>query len=175
MRHIPKPEPGEYDPYAIEYFNLIPDDGQVIQHLEDNMKMMEELVSAFTEEQLTRPHADGEWTIKEILLHVIDDERIYAYRTLRAARNDKTALPGFEQDDYVEPSRANERSLESLLDEYRSVRMSTITLIKYLPEVALMYSVMANNHEVTVRALCYHIAGHEMHHIVSVRKNYLSQ
>lgn len=174
MRHIPKPEPGEYDSYALEYFNLIPDDGQVIQHLENNAKLFEEMVSSLSEEQLSTPHATGEWTIKEILLHVIDDERIYAYRTLRAARNDKTPIPGFEQDDYIEPSRANERSLESLLDEYRSVRMSTITLLKYLPEDALLRSTMANKHEVTVRALAYHIAGHEMHHIVSIRENYLS-
>ena len=174
MRHIPKPEPGEYDSYALEYFNLIPDDGQVIQHLDDNATLFEEMVSALSDVELTTPFAAGEWTIKQILLHVIDDERIYAYRTLRAARNDKTPIPGFEQDDYIEPSRANERSLESLLDEYRSVRMSTITLLKYLPEDALLRSTIANNHEVTVRALAYHIAGHEMHHIVSIRKNYLS-
>lgn len=173
MRHIPKPEPGEYDSYALEYFNLIPNDGLVIQHLEDNAKQFEEIVSGLSEEALTTPCAEGEWTIKEILLHVIDDERIYAYRTLRAARGDKTAIPGFEQEDYIEPSCANERSTESLLDEYRSVRLSTISLLKYMPEDALMRSVMANEHEVTVRALCYHIAGHEMHHIVSIRENYL--
>lgn len=173
MRHIPKPELGEYDSYAIEYFNLIPNDGLVIKHLEDNAKVFEEMVSALSDEKLTTPHQAGEWTIKEILLHVIDDERIYAYRTLRAARGDRTAIPGFEQEDYIEPSRANERSLESLLDEYHSVRLATITLLKYIPEDALMRFVMANEHEVTVRALCYHIAGHEMHHIVSIRENYL--
>jgi len=173
MRHIPKPEAGEYDPYAKEYFDLIPDDGMVIQHMRDSLKTVEEMVSGLSEEQMITPCAPGEWTIKEILLHVIDDERIYAYRTLRAARDDKTELPGFEQDDYIVPSCANERSVESILEEYRAVRESTITLLKYLPEDALMRSTVANNHAVTVRALAYHMAGHEMHHIVSIRENYL--
>ena len=172
-RHIPKPKTGEYDPYAIMYIKLLPDDGLVLQHLADNLILVQNLVSQFTDEQLSTPHQAGEWTIKEILLHVIDDERIYAYRALRGARGDQTPLPGFEQDDYILPSRANERSLESLLEEYRAVREATITLFKHLPDDAFTRTVHANNHPVTVRALCYHIAGHELHHIESIRENYL--
>ncbi|MEM9952062.1 MAG: DinB family protein [Chloroflexota bacterium] len=172
MRHIPKPEAGEYDPYAIMYIKLLPDDGLVLQHLADNLKIVDKLVSPLTDAQLSTPHQAGEWTIKEILVHVIDDERIYAYRALRAGRGDSTALPGFEQDDYVPPSRANERTLESILDEYRAVRQATITLFKYLPDNAFTRTVHANNHSVTVRALCYHIAGHELHHVASIRENY---
>ncbi|MEO1289577.1 MAG: DinB family protein, partial [Chloroflexota bacterium] len=162
------------DPYAIMYIKLLPDDGLVLQHLADNLKIVDKLVSSLTDVQLSTPHQAGEWTIKEILVHVIDDERIYAYRALRAGRGDPTALPGFEQDDYVPPSRANERILESILDEYRAVRQATITLFKYLPDDAFMGTVNANNHPVTVRALCYHIAGHELHHVASIRANYLS-
>jgi len=172
MRLIPKPQAGEYDPYAIMYIQLLPDDGLVLQHLETNLHSLENLLQAFSDDALRVPHKAGEWTIKEILLHVIDDERIYAYRALRAARGDKTPLPGFEQEDYIIPSQANERSLESLLEEYRAVRMATISLFAYLPEDAFTRSLVANDHEVTVRALVYHIAGHELHHVESIRTNY---
>lgn len=172
MRHIPKPESGEYDPYAIMYIKLLPDDGNLLQHLEDNLKHAEELARSFTEEALSTAHKTGEWTIKQILVHIIDDERIYAYRALRAGRNDQTPLPGFEQDDYIAPSRANDRSLDSILDEYRAVRMATITLFKYLPEDSFMNTTIANDHPVTVRALAYHLAGHELHHLNSIRENY---
>ncbi|GAB5493032.1 MAG: DinB family protein [Phototrophicaceae bacterium] len=172
MRHIPKPETGEYDPYAIMYIKLLPDDGNLLQHFEDNLKRAEELARSFSEQALTTAHQAGEWTIKEILLHIIDDERIYAYRALRAGRNDQTPLPGFEQEDYIAPSQANQRSIESILDEYRSVRMATISLFKYLPEEAFTHTTIANDHAVTVRALAYHIAGHELHHLNSIRENY---
>ncbi len=173
MRHIPKPESGEYDPYAIMYIKLLPDDGNLLQHMEDNLKKVEELARSFPEDELRTAHHPDEWTIKEILLHIIDDERIYAYRALRAARNDQTPLPGFEQDDYIAPSNADNRTLDSLLDEYITVRMATISLFKYLPEEALTNATIANDHRVTVRALAYHIAGHELHHLNSIRENYL--
>lgn len=173
MRHISKPQPDEYQAYASIYIDLLPDDGAVLQHLNDNMQVMTDLLAQFSEEQLVTPHTAGEWTIKEILLHVIDDERIYAYRALRTARDDKTELPGFEQDDYIVPSRANERSIDSLLDEYRAVRQATITLFKYLPADAFTRRTLANGFTTSVRALAYHIAGHELHHIESIREHYL--
>src|SRR3954466_6573706 len=101
MRKIGKPEAGEYAPYAIMYIGLLPDDGLVLQHLRDNLKMTAEFILSLPEEKLAYRYAVGKWTIKEILAHVVDDERIYAYRALRFARNDRTELPGFEQDDYA--------------------------------------------------------------------------
>jgi len=172
MRQIQKPEPGEYAPYAIMYISLLPDDGNLLQHMQSNLEQVEALVSPLSDEQLRTPHKVGEWSIKQILVHVIDDERIYAYRALRAARGDKTLLPGFEQDDYALQSGANERSLESILEEYRAVRAATITLFDHLPEEAFLRSTVANDHDVTVRALAYHIAGHELHHLQSIRENY---
>lgn len=174
MRTIPKPESdaGEYAPYAIMYIDLLPDDGLVLKHLADNLQAAKELAQSFSDEQLSTPHAEGEWTIKEILVHIIDDERIYAYRALRAARDDSTALPGFEQEDYVTTSNANARSLESILDEYAAVRMATITLFKYVPEEALTRACIANGHLMSVRAAVYHMAGHEVHHLNSIRENY---
>ncbi len=106
-------------------------------------------------------------------MHIIDDERIYAYRALRFARNDETELPGFEQDDYVLYSRANERSIENILGEYEVVRSSTIALFDSLPEDSCLRMGIANNNKVTVRALAYHIAGHELHHINIIKEKYL--
>jgi len=173
MRHIQKPLEGEYDPYTIMYIKLVPDDGLVLQNLVDNFERVKAAIMPLSEAQLTTPHQDGEWTIKEILVHIMDDERIFAYRALRAARADQTPLPGFEQDDYIVPSQANDRSLESIFEEYHALRMATITLFKHLPDDALMRTITANNHPVSVRALVYHIAGHELHHLVSIQENYL--
>lgn len=174
MRTIPKPLEGEFAPYAIMYIGLLPDDGLVLDHIRDNLKVVTDLVHPLSEAQLTTPFAEGEWTIKEILLHIIDDERIYAYRALRAARNDHTELPGFDQEQFVTYSDANHRSLESLFEEYASVRAATLTLFNNLPDEALTRASIANGHAMSVRAAAYHIAGHELHHLNSIKQNYLS-
>lgn len=174
MKLIPKPEPGEYDPYAIMYVKLLPDDGMILQHLYNNRQRVDKFLSALTPEQWMLRYAEGKWTIKEILLHIIDDERIYAYRALRIARGDTTPLPGFDQDPYVTASHANDRSVQSLLEEYASVRNATLTLFGNLPDDAWMKTGTANDHSVTVRALIYHLAGHELHHLNIIKEKYLS-
>ena len=130
---------------------------------------MKELIHSLSEEKLLYRYAPGKWTIKEILVHIIDDERIYSYRALRFARNDRTELPGFEQDDYTAESNANERSLDSIFEEYEAVRKATIALFNGLDNEALLRRGKADGNEDTVRALAYHIAGHELHHIHFVR------
>ena len=174
MKSIAKPQEGDYAPYAIMYIKLLPDDGLLLKHLRDAITTSSAFYRAIPSEKLDTPHAQGEWTIKEILLHVIDDERIYAYRALRAARNDKTELAGFDQEAYVPTSEANSRSLESLLEEFASVRLATLSLFENLPDAAWERSTIANGYSVTVRALAYHLAGHELHHLNSIRENYLS-
>ena len=134
MKVIPKPKEGEFPPYAIMYMKLVPDDGLLLKHLHDNFITIKQLILSLPGEKLNYRYAKDKWTIKQILVHIIDDERIYAYRALRFARNDKTELPGFEQDDYVLNSRANERSVESILEEYEAVRQATVTLFNGLPE-----------------------------------------
>jgi uncharacterized damage-inducible protein DinB len=173
MRTIPKPEPGEYPPYAKMYIDLLPDDGLLLEHLAENSRETTELIRSLPEDQLLHRYAPGKWTIKEVLLHIVDDERIYAYRALRFARGDRTELPGFEQDDYVPPSKADERSVESLLGELAAVRAATIELYRGLPEEALVRSGVANGNRATVRALGYHMAGHEVHHVKLIRERYL--
>ena len=172
MRIIPKPQPNEHVPYVLMYIDLLPDDGRILQHLRDNLKTSKRFLTTFSDAALSTPHAPGEWTIKEILVHIIDDERIYAYRALRFARNDFTELPGFEQDDYIVPSRANERTLEDILAELTAVRLATLTLYENLSEETLTRAGIASGNIMSVRTIAYHIAGHELHHINSIRENY---
>lgn len=173
MKKIERPEEGEYAPYAIMYIGLLPDDGLVLQHLADNLKVTEDFILSLPEEKLSHRYAEGKWTIKEILLHISDDERIYAYRALRFARHDTTELPGFEQDDYAAHSGANERDIEDLLKELGTVRRATISLFEGLDSKALLRRGMANGNVMSVRAAAYHIAGHELHHLNLIRRRYL--
>jgi len=173
MRSIAKPQEGEFPPYADMYIRLMPDDGLLLKHLRDNFIAMKQLILSLPEEKLNYRYAQNKWTIKEILVHIIDDERIYAYRALCFARNDKTELPGFEQDNYALHSRANERSLENILEEYEAVRNATIALFNGLPEDSLLRMGTANNNKATVRAMAYHIAGHELHHMNIIKEKYL--
>jgi len=154
------------------YIGLLSDDGLVLKHLKDNLKTTKEFILSLPKEKLIYRYAAGKWTIKEVLVHIIDDERIYAYRALRFARNDQTELPGFEQDDYARHSGANERSIKSILQEYTAVRKATIALFAGLPENAFTRTGVANNNLVSVRALAYHIAGHEMHHLNIIKQRY---
>lgn len=174
MAIIPKPQEGEYAPYTLAYISLVPDEVNVLELLEDNLELMKDLVYSLPDEKLTTPHAEGEWTVHEILVHIMDTERVFAYRALRVARGDKTPMPGFEQDDYVAPSRANERSLHSIFEEYTAIREATLTLLHSFHEDVYENMGTASNNPITVRALMYIIAGHEMHHLVSIRENYLS-
>lgn len=173
MRVIPKPQPNEYDPYAIMYIKLLPDDGLILDQLQKNGETARQFFLSIPSEKQEYRYAPGKWTIKEILLHMIDDERIYAYRALRFARADTTPLPGFDQDTYAVQSKANERTIESLVEEFLTVRKATVSLFANIPEEALMRGGTANNHFVTVRALLYHLAGHELHHRNVIKERYL--
>lgn len=175
MRIIEKPGEGEFPPYAIMYIKLLPDDGLLLKHLAENFTNVKQFILSLPEDKLTYKYAKNKWTIKEILVHIIDDERIYTYRAMCFARNEKTELPGFEQDDYVAFSNANDRSIENILREYEAVRNATIALFEGLDEIALLREGIANNNKATVRALGYHIAGHELHHINIIKEKYLDQ
>jgi uncharacterized damage-inducible protein DinB len=173
MVKIKKPEPGEYPAYASMYIDRLPDDGLLLQHLENNFSAVKELILQLPEEKLLYRYAPGKWTIKEILVHIIDDERIYSYRALRFARNDLTPLPGFEQDNFARYSNANGRDLKNIFEEYEAVRKATIALFNGLEEEAFTRYGTADGKKATVRALAYHIAGHEMHHVAIIKEKYL--
>lgn len=118
-------------------------------------------------------YTEGKWTPKDILLHLIDAERIFAYRALRIARNDKTALPGFEENDYVDEANAEERSMNSLLEEYSDVRKATISLFLNFSEEVLKRLGEASDCSVSVRAIGYIILGHERHHVNVITERYM--
>ncbi|MDX6694200.1 MAG: hypothetical protein QOF02_1803 [Blastocatellia bacterium] len=173
MKRIEKPVDGEYAPYTIVYIGLLPDDGLVLKHLADNLKASTAFILSLPAEKLAYRYAEGKWTIKEILVHLVDDERIYAYRALRFARNDKTELPGFEQDDYALYSGANARRVEDILEEFATVRRATISLFDNLESEALMRAGVADGKVMSVRAAAYHIAGHELRHLNIIKERYL--
>ena len=173
LRVIEKPREAEYPAYAHIYSDLLPDDGLILAHLENNLRSTKKFVASIPKARLLHRYAEGKWTIKEILGHIVDDERIYVYRALRFARNDSTELPGFEQDHYAQYSEANKREITDLLDEFALVRQSTIAFFKSLDDTALMRTGVANGNRVSVRALAYHIAGHELHHMNIIRERYL--
>ncbi|HWK04622.1 MAG TPA: DinB family protein [Puia sp.] len=173
IRLIAKPLPDEYPAYASMYMKWLPDDGLVLMHLKDQAEKTNKFVSRLTKEQLKVQYAPGKWTIKEVLVHIIDDERIYAYRALRIGRGDTTPLPGFEQDNYVPYSRANERSVDSILKEYTTVRKATLSLFRSFPEEDFLRRGTADGSAMSVRALLYHLAGHELHHLHIIKERYL--
>lgn len=173
MKKIPKPKEGEFAPYASMYINLLPDDGRVLNHMKDNLKKTKDFILSIPEEKLSYRYAQGKWTIKEILLHLSDLERIFAYRALRFARNDAKELPGFEQDDYAAASNANARNIKSILKEFATVRQATLTLFNSFDRKALQRAGVSNGHTMSVRAAAYDIAGHEIHHINLIKEKYL--
>jgi uncharacterized damage-inducible protein DinB len=118
-------------------------------------------------------YAEGKWTIKDIIQHLIDSERIFSYRALRISRNDKTALPGFEENDYVANTNANGRNLQSLLTELAVVRQSTLSLFKSFTEEQLLRIGVASNSTVSVRAIAFIIIGHQKHHQRIFQERYL--
>jgi uncharacterized damage-inducible protein DinB len=118
-------------------------------------------------------YAPGKWTVKQVLGHVVDTERIFTYRALRTARGDATPMPGFEQDDYVRFGPFDHCSLADLLDEFRIVRAASIALYRNLTPESWMRKGVANQFPVTVRGLAYLTAGHELHHAKILRERYL--
>jgi uncharacterized damage-inducible protein DinB len=155
------------------YIDLLPDDGRVLERLSAGHRLAVALTEPLSESLLTYRYAPDRWSIKEILVHIVDDERIYAYRALRFARGDATPLPGFEQDAYASRSGADDRTVAAILEEYAAVRTATIALFTGLPDEAFSRGGFADGNFATVRALLYHIAGHEAHHLQVIRSRYL--
>ncbi len=132
-----------------------------------------ELFGSLSEEKQSYQYAEGKWTPKEVLLHIMDTERIFAYRILRIARADDTPLPGFDQNVFVPVSGANERTMESLIEEYEAVRNATLTLIKNLPQESWEREGMASNVNFKPKTIAATIAGHELHHKKVLKEKYL--
>ncbi len=168
-----RPQTGEYAPDYERYISLVPEE-DVLTLLERQFETTLEILRGIAEEKGDFRYAEGKWSIKELVGHMLDSERIFGYRALRFARNDQTPLPGFEQDDYVANGGFGERSLSGLIDELEYLRKANLSFFRHLDEEAWMRSGSANDNLISVRAIAYIIAGHETHHMRVLREKYLS-
>ncbi|MBI1760567.1 MAG: DinB family protein [Acidobacteria bacterium] len=168
-----KPEANEYAPYYGKYVELVPA-GDIAVTLQAQGEQTLTLLHTLSEAQGGHAYAPGKWTIKELIGHVNDTERIFAYRLLRIGRNDQTPLAGFEQDDYVASTDFNARTLASLLDEFAAVRQATLQLCQPFTEAEWLRRGTASEHEITARALAHIIAGHELYHVDILKTRYLA-
>ncbi len=159
------------EPYQ-RYIDRVPD-GNIIEILQSNLETWKSLIENLSEEKLNYRYAEGKWSIKEIIVHILDGERIFSYRALRFARNDKTSLQGFDENAYTPESNASNRTKQSLLDELTAIRRSTIEMFKNFTPEMFMRTGVASGYSISVRALAYVIAGHELHHMNVIKERYL--
>ncbi len=167
-----KPTKGDYPEYFEAYFNTINSENP-IELMESQIIEMLNLLSTLNETEANQSYAEGKWSIKEVLGHLIDSERVFCYRAVAIARGETQSLPGFEQDDYVNAANFNSRELSNLLDEYQKVRESTLALFKSFDEKIYDKKGIANDNPLTVRAVMFLIPGHERHHINILKERYL--
>jgi uncharacterized damage-inducible protein DinB len=171
--HPHPPEPNEYAPYYSKYISLVKSD-DLVETLASQARATCALLGGLTEEQGNSRYEPGKWSVKEVLGHVNDTERIFSYRALRIGRNDPRPIEGYEQDDYVRYGSFDRCRLSDLLEEFQSVRQSTLLLFKKFDQEAWLRRGVANQNEVSVRALGYIIAGHELHHRAILQEKYLN-
>ncbi len=170
---ITKPTSAEHLPYYGAYINRV--HGDWFAFLTQTHATLKSLVTPLSEPQAEHRPGPTEWNIKEIIGHISDSERIFAYRALRIARKDTTPLPGFDQDPYVPAGEFTARPLADLWQELETVRAATITLFNSFTADAVLRVGTASNGPISVRALAYSIAGHEDHHLESIKTVYLNK
>ena len=169
---LARPAPGTYQPYAQGYIDLIPEGADPLALLRQQPAELHRDLARLTEAQALLRYAPGKWTPKEILLHLLDAERIFTYRALRFARGDSQVLPGFDENEFAASSEANDRPMSDLLTEYHAVRAATLALFGSLNAAQLDRAGLANGAPTSVRALVFITAGHERHHLSILRERY---
>jgi len=167
-----KPDASEYAEYYGRYIKLVPE-GNILNILETQIDETLQLVENLNDHQANFRYGDGKWSIKEMVGHISDTERVFSFRGLCFGRNDKTPLPSFEQNGYVENGDFDSRSLLDLTDEFRAIRKATLVLFKSFAESVWMRRGTASGFEFTVRAVAYIISGHELHHRYILKERYL--
>ncbi|GAA4231435.1 DinB family protein [Postechiella marina] len=166
-------KPNEYHEFYSTYINKVPKELELIAGF---IKGGAHLIQFFKElpaDKLEYRYAEGKWSIKEVLQHIIDTERVFMYRCFRIARRDKTPLAGFEQDDYINPSQGHNKALKALLEEYEVGRKNAIVLLKSLGNEDLQYIGKASGCNMSARAIAFATIGHELHHIDILKERYL--
>lgn len=169
-----RPEKGEYAEYYERYVSLV-EETDIVAVLETQQAEMLEVFETISEEKSHFAYGADKWTIKELIGHLTDGERIFAYRALRISRADETPIEGFEQDGYIENSNFNNTPFSELTGELLLTRKSNLILFKYLQDEAWSRTGTASGNPVSVRALAYIMAGHIRHHLNILNERYLAQ
>ena len=172
MKTIYRPQEQEYAAFYKTYIDKIETE-EVVDFLTTQSARLLEICTAFTEEFTNFKYEEGKWTVKELIGHCIDTERIMAYRLLRISRGDQTSLAGFDENEYVKNANFNSREWSSILEEFRHMRSANILLLNSLSEEQLSRIGKANELSISARALVYIIAGHLEHHLDILIRRYI--
>jgi hypothetical protein len=170
---LSRPDADELAPYYGRYISLVPE-GDVRDHMRTQLHETIALLSGVGDARGEQAYGAGKWTLKEVLQHMADTERVMTYRLLRISRGDKTPLAGFEQDEWMPHACANRRSMANLAMEFSAIRAATLLLMDAMPDEAWGRVGTASGHSVSARALAYICAGHERHHVAVIRERYLN-
>lgn len=169
---MPRPQPNDHAAYYITYISKVEAD-EVKEIISTYSEPLLQFYTSLPEEKANYRYDEGKWTVKELLQHLIDAERIFSYRALRIARRDVTPLPGFDENSYTPVSKASERSLQSLKDEFIAVRKATDIMLNTFNEEQLSQKGIASEQPVTANAIAFIIYGHMIHHKQVLEERYL--
>jgi hypothetical protein len=167
-----RPEKSEYAEFYANYIALVPE-SDIVFALQNQLTEIEILFAEMSDAKADHAYDTGKWTVKELLGHIIDGERVFSYRALRISRNDQTPLPGFEENFYVENSNFKNRTIADLIEEFLHLRQSNVLMFKNLSEESWTHRGTASNREISVRALAFTMVGHVRHHINILKERYL--
>ena len=169
------PDPSEYHSFYMPYLKILENrDFTLVGHLKESQNSFNRLMGMVGEEKELYRYAEGKWTIREIVQHMIDAERVFVYRALRFSRSDNTELRGFDENAYVESCNANDRSMESLVEEFNTLRQATILMFDSVEEKVLEFKGRVEGNVMSVRAIGFICSGHVMHHLRVIEERYLS-
>lgn len=175
MKKIPKPQPSEHALFYERYIDKVPDQPGVLDQLKASAKSFEKELLALSDEALSTPYAPGKWTIKDILMHITDSERVFLYRAMRFARNDQSPLPFFDENEFAVQAKATAMPLKKILKEYKATRHATLAFFQNQSTAILKRSGIAGNTPTSVRACAWIICGHELHHRIVINERYLGR
>lgn len=166
-----RPQQGDYNPYFDNYISLVKGEN-ILAVLERNLSTTVAFLKSIPEEKGDYAYGEGKWSLKQVIIHIADTERVFAYRALTIARGDNTPLPGYDENIWADNCAAEKRTLADVVEEFFSVRQSTIHLVKSFDEEMFLRKGTTNNNPASVVALLYFIAGHELHHLKVLKERY---
>ncbi len=173
MKKIPQPQETEHAVYYEKFIALVDKNRSVLDQLKENARMIEQKVLSLSDEVLCKPYATGKWSIKDILMHLTDGERVFLYRAMRFARNDKSPLPFFDENEFAKQANATAMPIRKILKEYKTTRQATLAFFSNQSAAILKRTGMASNAAMSVRACAWVICGHELHHWHVIQERYL--